>query len=174
LKGLKHEFKSIKKIDKKYLYLLIAVAGIFLDQITKLIARQQLEVGKPIEIINKFFYLHLVFNEGAAWSMFSGRMALLSIISLIATGILGYLFYRVKDKWLLIAISLALAGTIGNLIDRAFMGKVTDFFDFIIFGYDFPVFNIADMLLNFAIGVYLIYCIVEIINEKKKKNKTHE
>ena len=55
-----------------------------------------------------------------------------------------------------LGMSLILAGGFGNLIDRIFRGYVIDFLDFIIFGYDFPVFNIADMLIVISVGIMII------------------
>lgn len=57
---------------------------------------------------------------------------------------------------------LTFAGMIGNLIDRMVLGYVRDFIDVIIFNYNFPIFNIADMAV--VIGVALI--IIEIIFEE--------
>ena len=78
-------------------------------------------------------------------------------ITVVALLIYGYLYKDCNFKNLFIysvALSLIVGGTFGNFIDRVFKdGKVTDFLDFIIFGYDFPIFNVADMCL--VIGVFL-------------------
>src|SRR5690625_5732661 len=78
----------------------------------------------------------------------------------IVTGIVvvGIIFYMEKyareDKLLAISLSLILGGALGNFIDRLFYKEVVDFLDFIIFGYDFPIFNVADSAL--FVGVVLI------------------
>ena len=73
-------------------------------------------------------------------------------------------FRKTKKEEVLTRFGLVLvfAGLLGNLIDRVFFGYVRDFIDVIIFNYNFPIFNIADMAV--VIGVALI--IIEIIFEE--------
>lgn len=133
--------------------------GIFLDQLVKIIVRVTMPIGKSITIIKNFFIFTHVENTGAAWGGFSGYTIVLIIISLIILGFFIYM-YRTIDfkKKMVFSISLimVISGTIGNLIDRILFQKVTDFFDFYIFGYDFPVFNIADILLVVGFAIFII------------------
>ena len=85
------------------------------------------------------------------------------IITIIAV-IIMVMFYRNQkeaDELVKVSLVLMMAGTIGNFIDRLCFQHVRDFLDFIIFGYDFPIFNVADMAL--CIGVFLI--IVDVLLE---------
>ena len=85
-----------------------------------------------------------------------------SIITLVALGMFGYMFYTMYKKkgWILdTALVCVIAGTIGNFIDRLFRKEVVDFLDFKIFGYDYPIFNVADILLVTGVIAFMIYMI---------------
>ena len=73
-----------------------------------------------------------------------------------------------------ISLILVIGGTIGNLIDRIVFRSVTDMFDFIILGYDFPVFNVADIFLVFGFALFIIDMVFlnkEVAKEKKEEKK---
>ena len=142
---------------------IVSIACFVLDLISKIIAKDVLTVFEKNEVINNFFYFTLCYNTGGAWSIFSGNVIFLIIISIIALGIVIYTMVKSKTKLYRYSCAVFIGGLLGNLYDRIFFGKVTDFLDFIIFGYDFPVFNIADCFI--CIGVVLM--LIAIIKEEK-------
>lgn len=133
--------------------------------------------GKGIEIIKNFFYIMKVENTGGAWGIFSGNVVFLALISLFVTIMLfSFIKNEEKEKELnklsITYYGLLFSGIIGNLIDRIFNGYVIDFLNFYIFGYDYPVFNIADIFI--VVGVILMIIDVlrgEIYAYNKRKRK---
>lgn len=154
---------------KKKIYI-ISLILLFLDQVSKIIVLKYLNYGESIEIINNLFSLTLLKNTGGAFSILSGNVFLLSVIGLVVLG--GACFYIKKEnitsKIESISISLILGGLVGNLIDRIFRGGVIDFLDFRIFGYSYPVFNLADIFLVVGVVLY-IYEEVVIKDEMRKR-----
>lgn len=146
-------------------FLFVITLLVCLDQYTKSVVATLLIINNPKEVIPNFFYLNHVENTGAAWSIMEGKQTFFIIISFIALIVFVYMLYKEKDKGLLNVSSylLIIGGTIGNLIDRIRNGCVVDFLDFKIFGYDFPVFNLADTFLT--IGVFLL--IISLIKETR-------
>ena len=122
---------------------------LIIDQLTKMF------IDKSATIIPRFFYINPVNNYGAAWSVFSNKTIFLILASLIILIILlryqSYFKMNLRNK---IAFGLLYGGLLGNLLDRVIFGYVRDFLDFIIFNYDYPVFNIADASL--VIGMILL------------------
>ena len=129
---------------------------LLIDIISKLVVSHSLYLGESVKIINNFLNITYVKNTGAAWSILADKSFVVVFISaVIIMVIIGYI-YRHKPNVLLekIAYSLVLGGAIGNFIDRIFYGYVIDFIDVSIFGYDYPIFNLADCFI--VIGVVLI------------------
>ena len=121
-------------------------------------------------MIENFFHITYAENTGMAWSMLSGQIAFLSLISAAAIGLmLWYLYTKKPDRLSRIALALMIGGAAGNLFDRLYFGYVRDFLDFYIFGYDFPIFNIADSAL--CIGVFLL-ALAALKEEKKENGRT--
>ena len=146
--------------------ILLSIIFFFIDYLTKYIIINKVPLGVSNKVINNFFYITHVNNNGAAFSILNGRTIFLIIISIIV--ILLLIDYvrknNIKDKLSIISISLVIGGSLGNLLDRVFRGYVVDFLDFHIFGYDFPVFNMADTFIT--IGVVLLF----IALNRKDKN----
>lgn len=142
---------------------------ILLDQLVKLIISNKVILNNSINIIPDFFSITNVKNIGAAFSILSGNRIFLIIVAFVAL----YLIYNyfIKDKELknieVITYCLLISGIIGNLIDRIIFGYVVDYFEFVIFNYNFPIFNLADIFI--MIGCFLLI-IVTIKEEIKCKN----
>jgi signal peptidase II len=153
------------KFNKKLLYLIVISPLTFLiDQFTKMLAENSLTLGVRETIIDGFFYLTLLYNRGAAWSILSGNRWFLVVVSIIASfGFIAYYIKRLNNSKtiLLLALSLIVGGTFGNLIDRALYGQVVDFLDFIIIGYNYPVFNFADTFLVVGMGLLIVAIYLE-------------
>lgn len=154
------------------IFALIIIALIILDQISKILVVNGMELHQDIEIIHNFFYLTSHRNEGAAWGMLQGQMTFFYIITIFMVGILAYYLFTTKyaeKKLFYIALVLMFSGAIGNFIDRIFRKEVVDFLNFYIFDYDFPVFNLADSYLTIGIIIFLIDTLIEIKNEKRTR-----
>ena len=104
-----------------------------------------------LDQITKYFLTTTV-NYGAAFNILIGYTTLLIIISLIALTACLYYYIKSKEKYLKLGLSFLIAGIVGNLFDRIFLGYVRDFIDFNIF----PVFNLADTF-NFVGVLIIIY-----------------
>lgn len=153
---------------KKHWLLLIIPFGIMLDQLTKYVAELKLSLSGPISIIEGFFSFNLAYNTGAAWGLFSGQKWFLIGMPLLII-IAGFIYYfKSKKFYFNLGLLVVITGALGNLIDRVLTGRVVDFLDFIVFGYDFPVFNLADICITLGsifLAIYLTFEKEEIKNE---------
>lgn len=151
---------------KKKVYVL-SLIFFLIDLISKVIILK-IENILPITVIKNFFYLNKVTNEGAAFSSFTGYQIILILIAIVA---LIYIHKSVlkdiKTSLGTISISLLVGGILGNLFDRIVYNKVIDFLSFNIFGYMFPIFNIADIFI--CIGVLLL--LIDYIRGEKNETR---
>ena len=160
-----------KKVIKTILVLLIVISIFMLDQISKMAIETNYNLGDTKEIISGFFSLTYARNTGAAFSILSGRVNLILMISFF---ILFYLVYEIviyfKYSNLVYLLSFLVGGMLGNLFDRVALGYVRDFFDFNIFGYNFPIFNISDIFVVIsAIGIIILLLTKGEYNGNKNK-----
>lgn len=136
------------------------IAVVLVDQLSKIMIRQYMELHQSINVIGNFFRLTYVENDGIAFGIGVGDwLPVISGMSVIATFVIAYLMYKERHNHLAIRIALAtiLGGAIGNLIDRLFAGKVIDFFDFGFGQYRFYIFNVADSAVTVGVALFLIY-----------------
>jgi signal peptidase II len=148
-------------MKRKYWVLLISCFWILLtDQWTKYIVEQRLPLYRKVEVIRGFFNLTHVRNPGGAFGILGGEKGgigglLFVVVSLLAVGIIIFLFWKVKEeeKTLSLSLSLVLSGALGNLIDRVRYGEVVDFLDFYVSSFHWPAFNIADTAICIGIGL---------------------
>ena len=141
-----------------------------IDLISKLIVSSYLTNGQSLNIIDNFFRITYVYNDGAAWSILRGGRVLFILL-----GILGiYLLLKYQkdykeNKRNILAFSMLIGGILGNLFDRLIFGYVRDFLDFKIFNYDYPIFNLADSFI--VIGIILLI-FIEFRKEKNERDKS--
>jgi signal peptidase II len=133
----------------------IVVAVVAVDQLTKVWAVSALSDG-PISIVGDTVELQLSRNTGGAFSLFQGFTPLLAVLAVVVAIGLGFVLARAQDPVVIVALSLVLAGAIGNLGDRVFRspsflrGAVVDF---VKVG-PWPSFNVADAAIT--IGAILL------------------
>lgn len=155
----------------RLIYYLLSLIIICFDQLTKWIIIKYMEFGESIPVIQNLFYITSHRNQGAAWGILQGKLWFFYIITIIVIVLIVYYLQKYsKGKVLMsIALSMMLGGAIGNFIDRVFRKEVVDFIDVKIFGYNFPIFNIADASLT--IGVILLIIVMFLEERKEKKEQ---
>jgi len=153
---------------------IIGLAFVIVDQLIKRMISQAIELNSQVEIIPDFFYLANVHNEGGAWSILSGQVWFLIAVGFFALFFIFFSFIKGKDLSTIeiVVFACLMGGVIGNLIDRIVHGYVIDYLSFNIFGYDFPVFNLADMGIVLSVGFLLLWTIKEEVCKKSESMKT--
>lgn len=152
------------------IYLVISAVIVGLDQWTKYLTVENIQLGETKEFISGFLSFTYIRNTGGAWSILEGKMMFFYIMTVAVVAVLLYLLVKniKSSKWFTIGLSLILAGALGNFIDRLRLGYVVDMLktEFI----DFPIFNIADMALVIGVGCVFIYLILDERAQKKAKS----
>ena len=133
------------------------------DQISKAIIRDKMNLYESIVVIPSFFHITYITNDGMAFGInFPFGIYVFSTISVVFTLVLLWYLWTIKDQDFIIraGIGLIIAGAVGNLIDRLFLGKVVDFLDFMIGDLHWYVFNFADCFVRIGLGILLYDSIV--------------
>ena len=139
------------------MFAVVAVAAYAIDVATKILAVERLS-GADVELAGTWLVLHLTRNPGAAFSAGTEFTLLLTAIAIAAAAVVIYLARRVGTRAWAWALGLLLAGVCGNLTDRIFRepgflrGHVVDFMELP----HWPVFNVADMLIDAAVILIIV------------------
>ena len=152
--------------------LFVSVLLVFADQISKILIRTKMSLYESIPVITNFFNLTYVTNDGMAFGInFPFGIYIFSTISLIFTVFLFWYLWTIKEDGIVIrtGVALIIAGAVGNLIDRIFLGSVVDFLDFMVGSYHWYVFNFADSYVTVGMG-FILYD--SFFLEPKKENKS--
>jgi len=144
-------------------YLLIAALLVLADQVTKAVVARSVELYKSVPVIRGFFNITRVHNKGAIFGTFSQTshglvFALLTAASIAALGFVAYFFFKTPsaDALMKIALTLIMAGALGNQFDRLVRGHVIDFLDFYVGTAHWPFFNVADSCITIGAGLMLV------------------
>ncbi|BAQ16417.1 signal peptidase II [Methyloceanibacter caenitepidi] len=132
--------------------LLVALATLVADQGNKLWMLYVYDIGtkQPVEV-TPFFDLILVWNKGISYGLLQqdellGRLALVAFAIVVSLALIAWLA-RISTGLTAVAIGLIVGGAAGNAIDRAVHGAVADFYSFHAFGFQWYIFNIADVAI---------------------------
>jgi len=149
----------------------IIISLLTLDQLTKYIATKNLLLNNSYPVIKGIFHLTLVHNRGAAFGILKNMTPLFIFAALFSIILICLAIRDNKPRQFslyILSLGLILAGGLGNLIDRLFLGYVVDFLDFRIW----PVFNVADSAIT--VGAILLGWVILRPQEHKTQNSKHK
>ena len=159
----------MKPAVRKWLSLgLFAALIVVMDQITKVLVRTKIPYGGEVRLLPGVVGLTWVENAGAAFSMFAGMRWLFLVLVVVFLAVIGVLIWKkvitkTPEPWCLAAIC---GGAVGNAIDRAARGTVTDMIEPLFI--DFAVFNVADSFITCGTIILVVYMLF-FDREKSKK-----
>ena len=154
-------------------YAVLALALIAADQVVKYLVLTYIPIGTHVPFLPYVLDLTYVQNTGAAFSFFSDHTWLLTLISLVMSVVLAAAVWKglFRHPFGRTALTLVLAGAVGNLIDRALRGFVVDMFNVLFM--NFAVFNVADICVVLG-GIALCVYVLFFYDKYEKKGKGHD
>jgi len=153
------------EFKRHYGLLILACALLIpLDQWTKHLVLENMQLHQSRTLIEHYLNLVYVQNTGAAFGIFADsamRVPFLSGIAVLAVGVILWILPRLgrEQHWQKLGLVLVVPGAIGNLIDRVRFGYVIDFIDVHWYQHHWPAFNVADS----AITVGVVFMLVDIL-----------
>lgn len=149
-------------------WLLISLAGVLLDQVSKWLCMAYLKPAGSVTLIPGLLKLTYLENRGAAFGSFSDHRWVFMIFSSVAiVGVTVYLIaFSERNRLLRWSLALIISGGIGNMIDRVSLGYVVDMIDF--YGIWPYIFNVADSFVCVGAGLAVLYCVLGMYQEYKK------
>ncbi len=123
------------------------------------------------------FCITHVINKGAAWGVFASFQEYLLYVRIwIIGGLITYLFFIKAEPFRKLCLTLIATGAIANVVDYFVYGHVVDMFYFILWGYSYPVFNIADSAIFCGMACLLLQSVLhktkKSVSGKQKAGKT--
>jgi signal peptidase II len=151
-KTLQPEMTPPRGGDRRFFLLVISIAVIVLDRLTKWMVEQRIELGDAVTVIPRVFRISHVENQGAAFSLFNDSSSparvrwILLVFSIFAALVVLFFLFKLGRKLTAssFALALILGGALGNAYDRWRFGFVVDFLEVHIIHYHWPDFNVAD------------------------------
>jgi signal peptidase II len=150
----------LRKNAPYFLFILVMIA---LDQAAKAVISRTIELYESRTVIPGFFNITRIHNRGAIFGAFnqSNNTAVfiaLTAASLLALGLVVFYFFKTpsSDRLVKMALSLIMAGALGNLFDRLIRGFVIDFLDVYVRNSHWPFFNVADSCISVGAVLMLV------------------
>ena len=174
---LQHNYLNLIKLNRKYAFtLLFIVFLVFIDLLSKFLARTYLSMQEPITIIPKLIDFVLAFNKGISfgWFAHSGFFGWL-MLALLTTVVVGYIlwlflrYFRSLSTLNLVAFSFLIGGALGNGWERVKDGLVTDFILYRLGDQVLFVNNLADHFISLSI---VLFVIDQILRSKKRPSSS--
>ena len=143
-------------------FLALLLGTLVLDQATKSMVRAWMPLGSEIPLLPFLSFTH-VENTGIAFGMFQGRNMIFIVLGIVLTAFL--IAYAVRllrsDRVTALAMAAIIGGAIGNLVDRFWFGRVTDFVDVYAGRYHWPVFNVADSAICVGAAIVVLHGLID-------------
>ncbi len=136
------------------------ILGLVLDQVVKMAVVNNIGLSEQKPVIKGVLSLTHLRNNGAAWSILEGQQWFFVLTTVLVLAVAIWFWLKNLSKnWYAIGLTLIISGALGNFIDRVRQGYVVDMFqlDFI----NFPIFNVADILLSIGFVVLFIGILIE-------------
>lgn len=149
-------------------YIILIAVIVAADQALKLLVVNQIGMLEQVPVIDGFFYIHVIPNDGIAMGMLADHQGIVIAVTALIMALLAvYIFVKRKTEkpLLLYTLSAVVAGGVGNIIDRIRLNYVVDYLDFRVWPY---IFNFADICI--VVGCFLLIFIV-FMDAKKESSK---
>lgn len=150
-------------------YIIFMIVLIAADQAIKLAVISQIGMGGQMAVVENFFYLSCISNDGTAfgmWAQFGG--AVIALTAFFMGALCMFIVLHAQNRSLspvmLAVLSMILGGGVGNLIDRVRLGYVIDYLDFRVWPY---IFNFADIWV--VVGCFALMFMLLFTGKKSKK-----
>jgi signal peptidase II len=143
---------------EKFWYVIVAIAVLALDQLSKYWVSATLKFGADLMVIKGFINLSYTENSGIAFGMLNDSNVKWVLVLISVLAMVMVIFYLMRapmaNRLLLTSLSLLAGGISGNLIDRIRIGRVIDFIEVYYKAFHWPIFNLADAAIS--IGAVLL------------------